>query len=118
MTGGMRGAVIAALALLATPVAAAPATGSADARLRALYTAEYAWRKQQMPPSEDDDKNSARSLPDVGPAAQAAKLARWTQTATALASASRAAVSAVQASRRRPDRMPASFPVDGADIPS
>ncbi|NYD88965.1 DUF885 domain-containing protein [Sphingomonas melonis] len=93
----MRPAWIVALALLAAPAAAASGTdagvGAADARLRALYTAEYAWRKQQLPPSEDDDKGSARSLPDVGPAAQAAKLARWTQTAAALAAIRPAALS-------------------------
>ncbi|MEI5685599.1 DUF885 domain-containing protein [Sphingomonas kyungheensis] len=74
----------AALLIAPAPAPAAPA-GNADARLRALYTGEYNWRKLQQPPSEDDDKDSVRGLPDVGPAAQAAKLARWTQTAAALA---------------------------------
>jgi len=58
---------------------------SADARLRALYTAEYAWRQRQQAPNEDSGPDAPRGLPDVGPAAQAAKLDRWTRTEAALA---------------------------------
>ncbi|MEH3159765.1 MAG: DUF885 family protein [Sphingomonas taxi] len=83
-------------ALLATPIAAdaaRPAKAGADATLRRLYTAEYAWRKQQQGPDEDDPAGTTRPLPDVGPAAQAAKLARWTQTERALAAIRPAALS-------------------------
>ena len=70
-----------ALALL-LPVQAqaqAPAAGSADARFVAIYTAEWNWRMQQAPGWDEDSDNSARSrddhLQDVGPEAQAKRLA-------------------------------------------
>ncbi|WP_246425941.1 DUF885 domain-containing protein [Sphingomonas kyeonggiensis] len=58
--------------------------GAADAQFRKLYTEEYAWRQRQQGPSEDSPKNDKPGLPDVGPAAQAARLARWTATLAAL----------------------------------
>ncbi len=66
----------------AAPLHAAPVL-SADARLQALYTAEYAWRQSVLGPDEDN-KDAPPGLPDVGPATQAAKLARWTRTLAAL----------------------------------
>jgi uncharacterized protein (DUF885 family) len=63
--------------------AAAPATG-ADARFDALATAEYAWRGTLSAGDEDTPKDEARGLPDVGPAMQAAKTRRWTETLAAL----------------------------------
>lgn len=59
------------------------ATGQADARLTALYTAEYAWRQAVSAP-EEDSKGASAGLPDVGPAMQAAKQARWARTLAAL----------------------------------
>ncbi|MBI0475474.1 DUF885 family protein [Sphingomonas sp. MA1305] len=73
--------IVAAL-LLAAP-AAVP--GSADARLKALYTQEYDWRRTMLAAGDANPGGEARHLPDVGPAAQAEKLARWTRTAAALA---------------------------------
>ena len=75
-------AMILLLALGSTAVGAMPAkppqtaarTG-ADARFKALYTSEYAWRQRQMAQGEDNPGAAAR-LPDVGPAAQAERLAR------------------------------------------
>jgi uncharacterized protein (DUF885 family) len=77
-------------AALTNPVAAgahpAPTGPSpADARLKTLYTAEYQWRRAQEAPDEDSGKDAAPHLPDVGPAAQAARLDRWTRTQAALA---------------------------------
>ncbi|MEH3100835.1 DUF885 domain-containing protein [Sphingomonas adhaesiva] len=66
----------------AAPLHAAPAP-SADARLKALYTSEYAWRRTIEGPDEDN-KDAPPVLPDVGPAMQAAKLTRWTRTLAAL----------------------------------
>ena len=88
---GWRHALMLAIALL--PVAGTAAAAkhplrgreSADARLRALYTAEYECRRRQEAANEDSGPGAPRGLPDVGPAAQAARLDRWTRTATALA---------------------------------
>ncbi|WP_288936392.1 DUF885 family protein [uncultured Sphingomonas sp.] len=72
--------------LLAALMLATPAGASAaDARLKALYTDEYAWRKHMLAAGDANPGGNARRLPDVGPAAQAQKLARWTRTAAALA---------------------------------
>jgi uncharacterized protein (DUF885 family) len=56
----------------------------ADAQLRKLYTEEYAWRQRQQAPNEDSPKDQKPGLPDVGPVAQAERLARWTATLAAL----------------------------------
>lgn len=58
---------------------------SADARLKALYTAEYAWRQQMLGSNEDSPPGTPPHLPDVSLAAQAAKTARWTETERQLA---------------------------------
>ena len=63
--------------------AAAPLPGP-DAQLRKLYTEEYAWRQRQQAPNEDSPKDQKLGLPDIGPAAQAERLARWTATLSAL----------------------------------
>ncbi len=75
------GTVAAAVA----PTQRVAAATSADARLRALYTDEYRWRQHQVARDEDSGSDAPLALPDVGPAAQAAKLDRWTRTAAALA---------------------------------
>ena len=71
-----------ALALLLMPAfahAQAPAPNAADARLQAIYKAEWDWRMQQAPGYDEDSDNSARKpatrLQDVGPDAQAKRLA-------------------------------------------
>ncbi len=69
------------IAAAASP--AAPKPRSADAKFEALSTAEYAWRSSQSGPDENNSKARAR-LPDVGPKAQAERLARWTQVSQAL----------------------------------
>ncbi|KAA9020458.1 MULTISPECIES: DUF885 domain-containing protein [Sphingobium] len=58
---------------------------SADQAFEAIYTAEYDWRQKQSGPSEDGPKDQALALPDVGPKAQAARLARWEQVEKQLA---------------------------------
>lgn len=69
---------------LAAPMAQAQ-TQSADKAFEAIYTAEYDWRQKQSGPSEDGPKDQALALPDVGPKAQAARLARWEQVEKQLA---------------------------------
>ncbi|MCT8000404.1 DUF885 family protein [Sphingomonas sanguinis] len=72
-------------AKVATPARATnPAPTAADARFRALSEAEYKWRVSQNAADEDSGSAGSRQLPDVGPAAQAARLARWESTAKAL----------------------------------
>ena len=92
-------AMILLLALGSTAVAAMPAKppqtvakAGADARFKALYTSEYAWRQRQMAQGEDNPTAAAR-LPDVGPAAQAERLARWTDVSRQLAAIAPASLS-------------------------
>ena len=52
--------------------------GAEDAKLKAIYTAEAAWRRAQR--GESDDENDTRILPvlpHVDAATQAAKLTHW-----------------------------------------
>ena len=68
---------VAAVAIVAfglTPVTAAP---TADARLKALYESEWAWRAVQFADDEDGTKPVPSYLPKVDPAAQAARLTYW-----------------------------------------
>ncbi len=84
----MRAAVALALLTTAGMVHAQPAkrgaATSADARFNRLAEAEYAWRRTLEGPGEDVPPTTTASLPDVGPARQATKLKRWTETAAAL----------------------------------
>jgi uncharacterized protein (DUF885 family) len=75
----MRGWIVgcAALCVLAgAPVQAAG--GDADARFKAVYTKEWAWREQQFPQNDDDTgKQLPDHLPKVDAATQAMRLAYW-----------------------------------------
>uniref|UniRef100_UPI0025F2B2D8 DUF885 domain-containing protein n=1 Tax=uncultured Sphingomonas sp. TaxID=158754 RepID=UPI0025F2B2D8 len=66
------------------PQAASKAAATPDARFRALSDAEYQWRISQSAADDDSGSAGSRQLPDVGPVAQAARLARWEATAKAL----------------------------------
>jgi len=72
-----------ALALLLSAVAlpgAAQATPADEARFKALYTREWAWRQALSASDENSGGQGVRAhLPDVSAAAQAKKLAYWTQ---------------------------------------
>ncbi|WP_028965488.1 DUF885 domain-containing protein [Sphingomonas phyllosphaerae] len=77
--------------LMAAPAAAQPATPPAtaavpasDAAFRKLSESEYAWRRTLNGPDEDAPASQNATLPDVGPAAQAAMTKRWTETMAAL----------------------------------
>ncbi len=57
----------------------ARSTGSADSRLRALYTAEWRWREQQIPDGEDSQGPVPDHLPRVDATAQESRLRRWSE---------------------------------------
>ncbi|MEG3086446.1 DUF885 domain-containing protein [Sphingomonas sp. PB4P5] len=78
---------------LAAPAKTAVAKKSADARFKAIYTAEYSWRQRHQAPDEDSPKQAGSKLPDVGPVAQAEKLARWSAVDKQLAAINVAALS-------------------------
>ncbi len=80
-----------AAAFLAAAVPAA-ATASAEAFTQ-LWTSEWAWRRAQFAERDNDDDPMPAYLPDVGEAAQAARLARWRETKAALARIDRSALS-------------------------
>ncbi len=53
---------------------------SADDRFKALYEKEWAWRQEQFPGQDDEDRESKPTdnhLADVGPTAQKTRLAYW-----------------------------------------
>src|ERR1700685_2433355 len=53
---------------------------TADARFAAVYTAEWKWREEQFPDSEDSQKPIQDHLPKVDPDSQAARLRMWQDT--------------------------------------
>jgi uncharacterized protein (DUF885 family) len=61
-----------------------PGTGSADARLRALYTEEWNWRQQELARDGGGGASSRDRFPSVDAATQQARLAYWTRTLTTL----------------------------------
>jgi uncharacterized protein (DUF885 family) len=65
---------------------AAAQNTTADARLRALYTAEWQWRQQEMARASDapGDAGAAARLPNVDAASQARRYAYWQRTLAAL----------------------------------
>lgn len=68
-------------AALASQSAGAQAAGSADARLKALYTAEWEWRQKELArePGDVGRDATADHLPRVDAATQRARLAYWTK---------------------------------------
>ena len=68
-------AALAAILLFMSAADAAPRTP--DAKLRALYTAEWTWREAQFADDEDSQKPVVDHLPKVDPKTQAERLAHW-----------------------------------------
>jgi uncharacterized protein (DUF885 family) len=50
---------------------------TADARLQAIYTAEWTWRDEQFPDNEDAQRPIQDHLPKTDPQTQAMRLRRW-----------------------------------------
>jgi uncharacterized protein (DUF885 family) len=77
----------------------APGTGqqqSADDRFRAIYEAEWRWRKEQWPGGEDRTEPIADHLPKEDPATQQKRRDTWEETLRKVNSISRAELSAEQ----------------------
>jgi uncharacterized protein (DUF885 family) len=66
-----------ATALPMTTPSVGAAQSDADARLSAIYTAEWNWREQQLPDEEDSQKPIQDHLPKMDPAAQQMRLRYW-----------------------------------------
>ncbi len=76
-----------ALGLLIARPAAAQAqagAGSADQRLRELYTAEWTWRQREMGREAPGDRGVSDRFPKVDAASQQSRLAYWTKTLAAV----------------------------------
>jgi uncharacterized protein (DUF885 family) len=71
-------------------------TDTADARLKAIYTAEWKWREEQFPDNEDAQKPIQDHLPKVDPQAQAMRLRMWQDTLRKLDAIPRAELSAAE----------------------
>src|SRR5258708_4769245 len=67
----------ASLAALLTARSPAARQHAADARLREIYTSEWKWRSDQLPPDEDGTRPLADHLPKVEPATQRIRLTYW-----------------------------------------
>ena len=74
----------------------ARAANDADARLRAIYTAEWTWRDEQIANNEDAQKPIRDHLPKVDPASQAMRLRMWQDVLEKLNSIPRAQLSAAE----------------------
>jgi uncharacterized protein (DUF885 family) len=68
----------------------------ANARLQALYTAEWKWREEQFADDEDSQKPIANHLPRVDPAAQDERLKYWEDVLTKLDAIARVELSPEQ----------------------
>ncbi len=80
-------------ALFLASIAMPAMAQDADTRFAALAAEEYRWRKTLSGPGEDAPPGPDSALPDVSPAMQARKTARWTATARTLATIDPAALS-------------------------
>jgi len=71
---------VAALAAGCTRPAPQAPTAAADEQFRAIYEAEWRWRKEQLPGEDDVNEPVADHLPKVDPATQQARRAYWEET--------------------------------------
>jgi uncharacterized protein (DUF885 family) len=71
-------------------------TNDADARLQAIYTAEWKWRDEQLPDNEDSQKPIRDHLPKTDPASQAMRLRTWQDVLGKLDSIPRAELSSAE----------------------
>jgi len=84
---------LAALAMLAL-AGAAHAQGAADARFKALYTREWAWRMNEFPERQRGDAPIPDREPKMDPASQVRRLTYWQGVRTELAAIPEAQLSA------------------------
>jgi uncharacterized protein (DUF885 family) len=90
-----------AAALLLLTLAAALAVGctrearqhAADERFRAIYEAEWRWRKEQLPGGEDSNQPVADHLPHVDPASEQRRREYWEGTYAKVSALARADLS-------------------------
>ena len=63
-----------------------PSSGSADAKLRALYTEEWNWRRRELARAGDQQgpEDASERFPKVDAASQQARLEYWTRTLATL----------------------------------
>src|SRR5687768_14268980 len=87
--------VLTGLVLSPTSAGTQRDTRSADDRLRALYTEEWNWRRQEMARNSDqpDESGASDHFPRVDAASQQARLAYWMRTLATLDSISTAQLS-------------------------
>ena len=79
LLSGAAAPVLAAATPSPQPIAAKPGESAADARFRAIYEKEWAWRISRTAEADEDsdDTGNTPHLPDVSPAAQQAHLKVW-----------------------------------------
>jgi uncharacterized protein (DUF885 family) len=73
-------AAVLAMSVAASTTGCGSKRESADARLEAIYGAEWKWREEQFPDNEDSQKPIQDHLPKVDPDSQAARLRMWQDT--------------------------------------
>jgi uncharacterized protein (DUF885 family) len=73
-------AAVLAMSVTASTVGCTSKHDSADARLEAIFSAEWKWREEQFPDNEDSQKAIQDHLPKVDPDSQAARLRMWQDT--------------------------------------
>jgi uncharacterized protein (DUF885 family) len=76
--------VLSAVLVLSSPAVRTQPAGSADARLRALYTEEWNWRQKELAREGDQAADASDHFPRVDAASQQERLAYWTRTLAAL----------------------------------
>jgi len=75
---------MAAASTITMATAGLAADSSEDARFKTIYSAEWTWREHQQADDEDSGDRISAHLPDVGPAAQAARLDMWSDVMATL----------------------------------
>jgi uncharacterized protein (DUF885 family) len=87
-TRGALSSLLCSALVLSTSAQTQPDIRSADARLRALYTEEWNWRRNEMARRSDEpgDAGASDHFPRVNAVSQQARLAYWTRTLATLGS--------------------------------
>ena len=83
---------------MASAASTARADPAADARFKAIYTREWAWRVAQHLETDEDHPGIDPFLPEVGKAQEEARLVYWTEVLHQLDGVAPSALSAAAAS--------------------